>query len=159
MITKDDVLNFYKNEIATTIKVMRAVPEGQLDFTLHDRSNSVRNLFKTFIVETIINLSIIKGEISEGSMNKVPAFDTVADGVAAFETASHTFIAALEEAPEEDIAKTFSMWGMEGTRATLLFGMMSDMIHHRGQLSAYLRPAGGKVPMIYGPSADEGFAA
>jgi uncharacterized damage-inducible protein DinB len=30
-----------------------------------------------------------------------------------------------------------------------------DAIHHRGQLSAYLRPMGGKVPAIYGPSADE----
>lgn len=30
-----------------------------------------------------------------------------------------------------------------------------DAIHHRGQLSVYLRPMGGKVPAIYGPSADE----
>jgi uncharacterized damage-inducible protein DinB len=27
-------------------------------------------------------------------------------------------------------------------------------VHHRGQLSTYLRPMGGKVPAIYGPSAD-----
>ena len=30
-----------------------------------------------------------------------------------------------------------------------------DAIHHRGQLSTYIRPMGGKVPAIYGPSADE----
>ena len=30
-----------------------------------------------------------------------------------------------------------------------------DAIHHRGQLSVYLRPMGGKVPSIYGPSADD----
>jgi uncharacterized damage-inducible protein DinB len=29
-----------------------------------------------------------------------------------------------------------------------------DAIHHRGQLSTYLRPMGGTVPSIYGPSAD-----
>jgi uncharacterized damage-inducible protein DinB len=29
-----------------------------------------------------------------------------------------------------------------------------DAIHHRGQLSAYIRPMGGKVPSVYGPSAD-----
>ena len=30
-----------------------------------------------------------------------------------------------------------------------------DAIHHRGQLSVYLRPMGGKVPSIYGPSGDD----
>jgi len=31
-----------------------------------------------------------------------------------------------------------------------------DVIHHRGQLTVYIRPMGGKVPAIYGPSADDG---
>jgi uncharacterized damage-inducible protein DinB len=35
-----------------------------------------------------------------------------------------------------------------------LWFILFDAIHHRGQLSAYLRPMGGKVPSIYGPSAD-----
>ena len=37
----------------------------------------------------------------------------------------------------------------------LVWGMLHDQIHHRGQLSVYLRIVGGKVPSIYGPSADE----
>jgi len=36
-----------------------------------------------------------------------------------------------------------------------LWFMLMDSIHHRGQMSVYIRPAGGKVPSIYGPSADE----
>ena len=47
--------------------------------------------------------------------------------------------AVAYEAPPRDLA-----W--------LLF---FDSIHHRGQLSAYLHPMGGKVPSIYGPSADD----
>jgi uncharacterized damage-inducible protein DinB len=31
-----------------------------------------------------------------------------------------------------------------------------DAIHHRGQLTTYIRPMGGKVPSIYGPSGDAG---
>ena len=42
---------------------------------------------------------------------------------------------------------------------TFLWLILFDAIHHRGQLSAYLRPMGGKVPAIYGPSADERPAA
>jgi uncharacterized damage-inducible protein DinB len=38
---------------------------------------------------------------------------------------------------------------------TFLWFILFDAIHHRGQLAAYLRPMGGKVPAIYGPSADE----
>jgi uncharacterized damage-inducible protein DinB len=37
----------------------------------------------------------------------------------------------------------------------ILWIMLMDSIHHRGQLSVYVRMAGGKVPSIYGPSADE----
>jgi uncharacterized damage-inducible protein DinB len=35
------------------------------------------------------------------------------------------------------------------------WGFLLDMIHHRGQLTTYLRPMGSTVPQIYGPSADE----
>jgi uncharacterized damage-inducible protein DinB len=40
-------------------------------------------------------------------------------------------------------------------KADVLWMMMMDAIHHRGQFSVYVRMAGGKVPSIYGPSADE----
>jgi len=43
----------------------------------------------------------------------------------------------------------------EDTLQNMLWGYLFDMVHHRGQLSAYLRPMGGKVPSIYGPSADD----
>ncbi len=40
------------------------------------------------------------------------------------------------------------------TADEMLWGFLLDMIHHRGQLSTYIRPMGGKVPAIYGPLAD-----
>jgi uncharacterized damage-inducible protein DinB len=42
----------------------------------------------------------------------------------------------------------------ETTTNEMLWGFLLDMIHHRGQLSTYIRPMGGKVPSIYGPSGD-----
>jgi uncharacterized damage-inducible protein DinB len=42
----------------------------------------------------------------------------------------------------------------ETTTSEMLWGFLLDMIHHRGQLSTYIRPMGGRVPSIYGPSAD-----
>jgi uncharacterized damage-inducible protein DinB len=43
----------------------------------------------------------------------------------------------------------------EDSLAQMVWGFLFDAIHHRGQLSTYLRPMGGKVPSIYGPSADD----
>jgi uncharacterized damage-inducible protein DinB len=39
--------------------------------------------------------------------------------------------------------------------AETAWGFLLDIIHHRGQISTYLRPMGSTVPQIYGPSADE----
>lgn len=155
MINKDDVLGFYKNELATTTKVLKAIPEGQLDFKAHERSNSIKDLIKTFIVELIMNMEFMQGKQSSESMEKVPDFSTVAEGVAVYEKQCADFLSALEATSADDIDQPFEMWGMKGTRGTLMFGMMCDMIHHRGQMSVYIRLAGGLVPSIYGPSADD----
>jgi uncharacterized damage-inducible protein DinB len=42
----------------------------------------------------------------------------------------------------------------EDPRGKIAWEFLLDLIHHRGQLSTHLRPMGGKVPSIYGPSAD-----
>ena len=41
------------------------------------------------------------------------------------------------------------------SRGEMAWWILFDLIHHRGQLTAYLRPMGGKVPAVYGPSADD----
>jgi uncharacterized damage-inducible protein DinB len=68
-----------------------------------------------------------------------------------------TRVAKLDNAAWEKPAK-FMMGGNPVWQAPLgdmLFGFLFDAIHHRGQLSTYLRPMGAKVPSIYGPSADD----
>ena len=51
----------------------------------------------------------------------------------------------------------FYSWNLPGIQYLVLG--LKHSIHHRGQLSAYLRPMGGRVPGIYGPSADEPMTA
>jgi uncharacterized damage-inducible protein DinB len=66
-------------------------------------------------------------------------------------------VAALDDESQERNAQ-FLYQGqviMEKPMMEFLWDFMFDAIHHRGQLSAYLRPMGGKVPSIYGPSADD----
>jgi uncharacterized damage-inducible protein DinB len=47
---------------------------------------------------------------------------------------------------------------MEAPRRDLAWMLLMDAVHHRGQLSTYLRPMGSTVPSIYGPSADTAVA-
>lgn len=63
----------------------------------------------------------------------------------------------------DDDEWTSQAWMVRGTQELLLRNTVGgllwlalfDAVHHRGQLSTYIRPMGGKVPSIYGPSADE----
>jgi uncharacterized damage-inducible protein DinB len=55
--------------------------------------------------------------------------------------------------------KTVDFFGTKGPAVTFFAAMNNHMIHHRGQLAAYLRAAGSKVPAIYGMSADENLFA
>jgi len=155
MITKEDIISYYKREIELTIKVLRAVPEGQLEYRPHDKSNSAKDLLRTFIAEMIMNMSFLKGEEPKDTMRKVPEFDFLTEGIASFDTAAKEFLATAESMPTEDFEKPLTMWGMPGTRGSFVFMLLFDMVHHRGQLSVYVRLAGGLVPAIYGPSADD----
>jgi uncharacterized damage-inducible protein DinB len=80
---------------------------------------------------------------------------------------SHDFVKNLEEArdmadsmseddwnsPAEMKMNGKSMW--KSTKGGMAWGLLIDLIHHRGQLSTHIRPQGGKVPSIYGPSGDD----
>jgi uncharacterized damage-inducible protein DinB len=80
--------------------------------------------------------------------------------VAAYEknaTAVNERIAALDETGWDKKGR-FLMgdappW--EDSVGAFVWGFLFDLIHHRGQLTTYLRPMGGKVPGVYGPSADD----
>lgn len=88
-------------------------------------------------------------------MQQVPNFSSIDEGIAHYENISSEFIQELEKSAEDDLQQSFSLFGMDAPRAMFLVEMMLDMIHHRGQVSVYIRLAGGKVPSIYGPSADD----
>jgi uncharacterized damage-inducible protein DinB len=84
----------------------------------------------------------------------------VAESIAAYEknaAALESRLGNLSDTKWESNAK-FMVDGKvvwEAPLGDMLFGFLFDAIHHRGQLSSYLRPMGAKVPAIYGPSADD----
>jgi uncharacterized damage-inducible protein DinB len=85
------------------------------------------------------------------------SFKTADEIVAFYDAAMTERIAALRALPDEALTRSVSFFGMFAKPAVEFLPMANNhSIHHRGQLAAYLRPMGSKVPSIYGSSADEG---
>jgi uncharacterized damage-inducible protein DinB len=156
---KRQYLDAYKREFPTTLKVMKAYPPGKDDFKPHERSSSAVRLSHTFTIENGGAIQAIHGEFKmPPSFPPPPA--TVAEAAASYEQGARALIEAVEKMPESRLLETVTFFTGPGQTARIpvidvLWFMLTDSIHHRGQLSVYVRMAGGKVPSIYGPSADE----
>jgi uncharacterized damage-inducible protein DinB len=156
-----NVREFYKQcfeaEKPTFLKVMRAVPPDQNTYTPHPRSTNAGDLLWLLAAELEDACTLI----DSGKVNYVyrPA-PSVSESIAAYEkhaTELEARLANLDDAKWDSKAAMLMdgkpMW--EATLGDMLFGFLHDAIHHRGQLSSYLRPMGAKVPSIYGPSGDD----
>jgi len=89
-----------------------------------------------------------------------PAPKNMAAVVASFERSAQAVTDRMTKMDDKSWAKEgqFLMEGAPPWKDSVenfVWGMFFDAIHHRGQLTTYLRPMGGKVPSIYGPSADD----
>jgi uncharacterized damage-inducible protein DinB len=156
MTLRDFYLKRAKAEFPVFLKVLRAVPKD-LSYKPHERSPSAEQLVWTITNELKALIDVVDTGKSEWVEMKPPSLDEM---IGMYEKSSTELIekvAAMDDASEQRNAQ-FLYQGqvvLEKPTVEFLWDFMFDAIHHRGQLSAYLRPMGGKVPSIYGPSADD----
>lgn len=162
MSAKDAFLATYDHEHATTVKVMRAYPADKLDLKPSEKSNTAKALMWTFVLECYLGNRVWNDEFAKGMQGGNPpkAPDTLDEIVAAFEEASGKYRAMVASSSEEELRGKVHFFTAPKTmgeisRMDWAWFLLHDQIHHRGQLSVYLRMAGGKLPSIYGPTADE----
>jgi len=160
MGSKQEFRAFYEREHATTRRVLGAFPVEQAHFRPHERSNTAQSLAWTFVAEERMLLLALQGKPVLGSgvgMNPPESWDAI---LAELDRVHDEVLAALDAMPGAEIAGTVRFFVAPKQMGDLpardfAYFMIHDQIHHRGQMSVYLRMAGGKVPSIYGPSADE----
>lgn len=159
---KQQFLDSFEQEHATTLKVLRAYPTDKLDIKPSDVSKSARELAGIFVAEMgLAEKALTTGfDWSKPPAARPPLPDALDEIIAAFD-ASHKRVAALVQGMrDEQFGETVSFFVAPKTlgdipKIRFLWFLLCDQIHHRGQFSVYLRIAGAKVPSIYGPTLDE----
>jgi uncharacterized damage-inducible protein DinB len=159
---KDMFLQNFEREVATTLKVLRAFPAEKAEFRPAEKSRTARELAAIFVQEQGLAGRALAGTLDFSKMGGGPpklegGFPEI---IAMFEKASKDTIATVSKASDADLDKPARFPVGPGKlgdfRAMdILWMTLSDQIHHRGQMSIYLRLVGAKVPSIYGPTADE----
>lgn len=157
MTNQEFFLKRWEGEQRAFREVLQAVPDDQLDYTPHERSTKAGNLAWQIALEQ----QTLAGMLENGSLRfeMKPRPSSTAEIVDAYEQASGRLRQQLQNHEEArwnsnvDFVMGGNVIGNDRVE-NYLWGFLFDMVHHRGQLTAYLRPMGAKVPSIYGPSAD-----
>lgn len=156
---KQRFLDTFRREHATTVRILRAFPEHESSFQPHPKSNTAMRLMWTFVQEQAVMAAALNGTLKMPP-NFSPPPESVGEVLSAYETGAREVEKALADAPESRLSETTQFF--TGPKAMgdvpvreILWLMLMDSVHHRGQLSVYVRMKDGKVPSIYGPSLDE----
>jgi uncharacterized damage-inducible protein DinB len=155
----------FDHEAKTTRRMLERVPEGKWDWKPHDKSMTLKQL-TTHIAEMPgwlpMMLQTAELDMAAAGNSFTPA--NVSNGkelVELFDGNVRKMREALAGATDEVLKETWTLRNGETVifsqpKAGVVRGMIvNHLIHHRGQLSVYLRLNDVPVPSIYGPSADE----
>lgn len=157
MNTREYFVKQFQSERPKFVAVLRAMPDGQLGYRSHERNSTAGQIAWFLVLElrTLVD-TLTRGEHrwEQPAAPGTPA--AIADE---YEKAAGELALALEQADDaqwESEGKLYlgEQLMMQRPRGEILWDFLHDAIHHRGQLSVYLRPMGGTVPSIYGPSGD-----
>jgi uncharacterized damage-inducible protein DinB len=155
--------NELRQEAETTRKVLERVVEEKFHWKPHEKSMTMGRL-AGHIVEMIgWTEYVFKSNELDFSKGNYKPFEpkTSAELLDSFNKNLQTALDALEKASDEEMAKTWTLRNGEIVllsmpKAQVLRSVIfNHVVHHRGQLSVYLRLNDITVPSIYGPSADE----
>ena len=143
---------FWTNESKTTRTVLARIPEGS-DYRPDPRSRTAKDIAWQIVCEEKMLIEAL--ESGKMEWTPVPAPATMKDIVDAYETQSADIGKRLKSLAGDKWDGTLELFGHQRPSAPMAWSFLFDIVHHRGQITTYLRPMGSTVPQIYGPSADE----
>lgn len=163
MTTKvQDFIDEYKKEVILTRRLLDRVPTEKFSWKPHEKSMSLGEL-SSHIVDNPRWMKILFESDSFAMEKSADPFQakTSEELLEVFDRYTGEAQSQLDRVEENQLVRPWRMTSgdeviYEDTRLNVLrFFMINHMVHHRGQLSVYLRLNDIPVPAIYGPSADE----
>ena len=159
---KQQFIEGFTREIATTLRVLGAYPKDKLDLRPAPKCKTARELAWLFAMEQ----GMLEKAITTGFDWSVPmpaspkAPESMAAIIKAIDDGHKRVIGIVNGMRDEQLFETIKFPVAPKTigdvpKIQFLWMLLCDQIHHRGQFSIYLRMADGKLPSIYGPTADE----
>jgi len=149
----------WTGEIPATVRVLSAVPDAGRDYRPHEKSRSAWELAVHIATADLWFLDCIeRGAFAfdpETAKQAEGQFRTIADVSAFYEANIPAKLESMRSLSDAQLGESIDFFGMFSMPRAQWIGFANNhSVHHRGQLSAYLRSMGARVPDIYGPSAD-----
>ncbi len=148
-----------EQETPTTIRVLQAIPEDKSDYRPSKTSRSAMELARHLpVVELWFYEGVLQGELPAPDPSAESSIKTIAHAISIYENQIKAARERVQQLSGEQLVRPMSMLGIYTKPAVWFLSLLiRHTVHHRGQLSAYLRPMGAQVPAIYVDSADEPF--
>ncbi|MGH9738723.1 MAG: DinB family protein [Candidatus Acidiferrales bacterium] len=155
---KEFFIKYWEKEAPATRKVIGRIPEDRCEYRADPKARTAREIAWLIVRE---EAALVDG-LEKGAINwtEIPPPGKLAEIVSQYNHQHDSFTSRLKAIPPKrwEDQLPFQLDGkefMKDIAYDMAWGFLMDQVHHRGQLSTYLRPMGAKVPSIYGPSADE----
>ena len=143
---------FWAKESKTTRNVLARIPE-ESDYRPDPKSRTACEIAWQIVCEEKAIIESLETGQFEWAPPPMPA--TMKDVVDAYEKQSAGMAERWKQLPDERWDGTLEFYGTTRPASPMAWSFLFDIVHHRGQISTYLRPMGSTVPQIYGPSGDE----
>ncbi|MGE5715691.1 MAG: DinB family protein [Acidobacteriota bacterium] len=146
----------FESEVPTTLKVLRSIPETNMGYRPDDKSRSGLGLCRHITLE---DPWLLDG-VASGSYKPVPddsdacCLMTPAQCAERYEKEMRKALERVATLSGEALVREVPLFTYNMPAIAYLSMALRHSVHHRGQLSSYVRAMGGRVPGIYGPSAD-----
>ena len=145
-------VKFWTHESKTTRNVLARIPEGS-DYRPDPKSRTAQQIAWQIVCEERMIIDALESGKAEWTPPAMPA--AMKDVLEAYERQSAGMAERWKAVPADRWNGTLEFFGRQRPASPMAWSFLFDIVHHRGQISTYLRPMGSTVPQIYGPSADE----
>lgn len=161
----EPILAELEQEAKSTRKMLEVLPEDKLPYRPHEKSMTLGRLAWHLAeipgwADSLINQDEI--DLDKGSYKPVEA-KNISEVLDKFDKSVAAAVAVLQDVSDEHLLAAWKLKKQDTVLvemprfAVIRTWLLNHLIHHRGQLSVYLRLNGVALPQIYGPTADEDF--